>query len=65
MGNGPGAIALNLRPYLAHSVARDLVIVSTPDLEIAEGTTNGAPALMREGIRERRGEGGGDTVHME
>ena len=40
---GPGAMALNLSPYLPHSTARDLVMASTPDLAAALGTTNPDP----------------------
>ena len=39
LGNGPGAIALNLIPYLPHSEARDLVKLLIPALEIDDGTT--------------------------
>ncbi len=43
VGNGPGAIALNRRPYRPHSTANDCVIVFTADFDIADGTTNGPP----------------------
>ena len=43
VGNGPGAIALNLILCLPHSTASDLVIAKTPALAAAEGTTKGEP----------------------
>ena len=39
VGNGPGAMALHLIPYLTHSEASERVSVKTPPLAQAEGTT--------------------------
>ena len=38
VGKGPGAIALDLILYLAHSKANERVKLKTPDLAHAEGT---------------------------
>src|SRR6476646_5625009 len=43
VGNGPGAIAFRRMPCGPHSLARDLVMMLMPALDIAEGTVNGPP----------------------
>ena len=43
VGNGPGAIALILILYLAHSAANDLVKAKTPPFAAADGATYPEP----------------------
>ncbi|MNY56132.1 hypothetical protein D3C86_1921780 [compost metagenome] len=45
VGNGPGAIALRRIPCRAHSNASDLVMVNTPALAMADGTTQPEPVV--------------------
>jgi hypothetical protein len=43
VGKGPGAIALQRMPYVAHSTASERVIASTPAFAAADGTTKAEP----------------------
>src|SRR5215467_11106876 len=45
VGNGPGAMALRRIPYLAHSMASEVVMARTPALPHAEGTMKPEPQL--------------------